>query len=478
MAHAIDMTTDGSTTVSTSSAGYPGVVATIPVGDSPYMPAYNSNNGYVYVPNSLSNSVSVISGTSVVATIPVGPFPEYATYDSSNGYVYVTSYLSHGTDNVSVISGTSVLGTVPVGAYPQFPAYDSANQYLYVPNEGSRSVTVIHGLSVVGTVSVGFAPSSAVYDSGNGYVYVPNYWDNNVSVISGTSIVASVPVGAEPVSAAFDSGNGYVYVMTHGTSQVSVISNVTVVGTISIGFGPGDGAYDVVNGFVYVQGAGKLAVLSGLSLLATLSVGGNTPEYNNRTGYVYAMNFTPSGVVTVIDGVSVVARLPVGSYPSFATIDSGNGYVYVSNGGSSSVTAIATTYTVAFAESGNPSGFAWSITLKGTTQSSTSPQMIFFEPNGSYPFTVATAWGYAARPSSGSIAVNGTLTTVAVAIGPTATLYSVFVASAIAGAGVVAIGISRRRARRRPPFSSNGGPFQDPSVSGVDKSTQAPPPLK
>src|SRR5438105_2714087 len=87
------------------------VVATIPVGGNPAGVAYDSGNGYVYVSDPYSSTVSVIDGNTntVVATVPVGYFPEGVAYDSENEYVYVADY---GSNNVSVISEMTVVATV------------------------------------------------------------------------------------------------------------------------------------------------------------------------------------------------------------------------------------------------------------------------------------------------------------------------------------------------------------------------------
>ncbi len=82
------------------------------------------------------------------------------------------------------------------------------------------------------------------------------------------------------------------------------------------------------------------------------------------------------------------------SYPNIYTI----GY---------SGTATQTTYTVTFKESGLPSGTTWSVTLAGTTKSSSTNTISFSEPNGSYSFSVGSVNGYTACPSSGTIKVNG-----------------------------------------------------------------------
>lgn len=63
--------------------------------------------------------------------------------------------------------------------------------------------------------------------------------------------------------------------------------------------------------------------------------------------------------------------------------------------------------TVTFSETGLPTGTSWSVTLAGTTQSSTSTSISFSEPTGTYSYSVGVVAGYGSTPSSGSITVNG-----------------------------------------------------------------------
>jgi hypothetical protein len=65
------------------------------------------------------------------------------------------------------------------------------------------------------------------------------------------------------------------------------------------------------------------------------------------------------------------------------------------------------TYSVTFTESGLPTGTSWSVTLNGTHQSSTTPTIVFPEPNGTYGYTIGVVPGYAPGASSGSVTVNG-----------------------------------------------------------------------
>jgi hypothetical protein len=50
----------------------------------------------------------------------------------------------------------------------------------------------------------------------------------------------------------------------------------------------------------------------------------------------------------------------------------------------------------------------WSVDLNGTQQTSTSPSLVFAEPNGTYAYTVGSVRGYSASPSSATVTVNGT----------------------------------------------------------------------
>jgi len=104
-------------------------------------------------------------------------------YDPSNGYIYVTDY---GSDTVSVINGTSVIATIPVGIEPVGVAYDPSNGYIYVANSISNSVSVIDGANntVIATIPVGLGPWGVAYDPSNGYIYVTNHDSGTVSIIS------------------------------------------------------------------------------------------------------------------------------------------------------------------------------------------------------------------------------------------------------------------------------------------------------
>lgn len=65
-------------------------------------------------------------------------------------------------------------------------------------------------------------------------------------------------------------------------------------------------------------------------------------------------------------------------------------------------------YDVTFSENGLPADTSWSVTLGGSTQSSTS-SIVFSEKNGTYAFSVGPVSGYAPSPATGNVTVNGAL---------------------------------------------------------------------
>ena len=72
------------------------------------------------------------------------------------------------------------------------------------------------------------------------------------------------------------------------------------------------------------------------------------------------------------------------------------------------------TYSLTITETGLPSGTTWTFTLEGSTLSSTSTTIRFTVPNGTYSFALGAVPGYEGTPASGSIAVDGKATSLAV----------------------------------------------------------------
>ena len=135
----------------------------------------------------------------------------------------------------------------------------------------------------------------------------------------------------------------------------------------------------------------------------------------NMTFYVYLYQ-----VPEYIISSSSIVQAKMVQYQENVMIGGGGDFLYnlVSYGSN------VQTYTVTFTETGLPSGTSWSVTLNGTSESSTSGTITFSLPNGTYSYTVSSVSGYSVSPSSGSITVSGKNFNQAITFTPTTTSVS------------------------------------------------------
>lgn len=283
-------------------------VKNIPVGIEPLQSAYDSSNGYIYVPDANSHNISVIDGSTnrVIDSIYIGQRIWTATYDNLNGYIYV-SVGDNTVNYVCVVNGATnqLIQNITVGGYqPNAMAFDPNNGYLYVTNSLSNSVSVINGNTdtTIATIAVGSFPDSAVYDASNNNIYVGNQYSSTVSVISDSTnaVLDTFSVGSNPYGMAYDTLNQYIYVSDYYGNTVSVIQGSTnsVISTIGVGTGPNWLSFDQANGFIYV------------------------------------CNYDSAGGVVAIDGAnnSVMGTIATDPYAGGISFDGSNGNLYVSCG--------------------------------------------------------------------------------------------------------------------------------------------------
>ena len=150
--------------------------------------------------------------------------------------------------------------------------------------------------------------------------------------------------------------------------------------------------------------------------------------------WAYSVTFTESGLPPSTSwsvilngtnqtsyGASIVFSEPNGTYlydlgtvPGYGPTPS-MGSVTVSGGTQSvPIAFVRGTFAVTFTETGLPGGTHWSVTLNGTTQTSTLSSMAFSVPNGTYSFSIPSIAGYYTAPGYGAVTVNGTGVTQAI----------------------------------------------------------------
>ncbi|HTP54691.1 MAG TPA: thermopsin family protease [Thermoplasmata archaeon] len=133
---------------------------------------------------------------------------------------------------------------------------------------------------------------------------------------------------------------------------------------------------------------------------------------------------TPWGFT--LNGTSYWATAPLVFLPNWSIPDRSLGYTVLSPAGyvphpaagtaaalgianETIIIDFSTLWTVTFTETNLPAATSWSVTLNGTTVSSTTTTVVFHELNGTYPYTIGVVpdWTQSTLPRTGSITVAG-----------------------------------------------------------------------
>jgi len=416
----------------------PGILANVSVSlGCPWNSAFDPANGYVYVTDYCSDTVSVVSGLGQVTQFAV-PGANLLTYDPANGVLYAAGY----DGGLWGIRGTSIVSNVsisPPNESVNALAYDPVTGLLYVVGEAG-TIAVVSGSNVVRYANVTAAdePAWAVVDSATGAVYVMDEGTNNTTVLQGAAIVATVSGGDAPDGGVYDPANGDVYLTNWATNNVTVLDGTSVVGNVPVGPNAESAVYDPSNGYVYVANfnytayldnspTGSVSVLSGLTDLATVVVGGwpTALTVQPSNGLVFVADSWAENL-SILDGASLLEQLVVYGTPYAApTVDLANGDVYVSDFGSSTppylyanVTVLGPAYQVTFAELGLPADVNWSVTVftpgtyNGTNASgdtSVAATLNLTTGNGTFEFLANGSYGYVLKGTDlpGTFSVTG-----------------------------------------------------------------------
>jgi YVTN family beta-propeller protein len=267
------------------------VIATVPVGTSPWGVAVNPVLHRVYVANNGSNSISVINTDTqtVVATVPVGTLPVGVAVRPDGTRAYVTNFLD---SSVSVIdtSSNTVVDTIILGLNADGPRgidVQSDGSFAYTANETGNSVSQINlvtrdvatqGIAGIMPFDVRVSP-----DGTRTYVSLTGQCSVQILGAGATSVALFPPAPPAPCS-------------TPGTGMV----------------------LDPISGLVYVGVQIGVKVIQGTTLLAFYSAVGTSRGIGVHPsgGRLYGVN-TTSNTVTVINqfGGAAIATVPVGTSP-------------------------------------------------------------------------------------------------------------------------------------------------------------------
>ena len=417
-----------------------GIVGYLPVGGPPHALAYDPVRGEVYIANGGSNNVTVISDAtgSAVANVPVGADPDALAYDPASAEMFVSN---RGSSTVSVISDLnhSVVATLPLpkpGISGYLPndgiACDSATNQVFVTSPSSGTVTILSAAnhSVLQTISLGIEPSGVAVAGGKGEVFVTDSYSGNVSVLfDGTDqIAASVPVGAYPQSIAYDPSAGLAYSVNTEQGTLSFIASSALY---PVRFNE-TGLDTWTRWAVSVDGVEASSIGSSIDFAET----NGTHSYIPGTEPNYRLP-EPSGSFVVSGSRVEIAVLYIWSPPPV--------------------------YNVTFLETGLPAGTSWTVTLNGTSLTSTSNAIRFDERAGTYNFTVDGVSTYVPTVYTGSVSVGysdvdyslGFRSTSPAGITGASSTVATYVIVGLAIAIAVSITILAMRSRRPPQPSGS-----------------------
>lgn len=288
------------------------------VGIHPQGVAVNPANGFTYIANQLSNTVSIINADGqLISSVQLEPanFPGYnspvalavnTNSSSSNfGKVYVVGSVAN---TVSVIDlNHQLTATIAVGSRPLAIAFNPINHNLYVANFAANKISVIDTVSqsLSTTLSVGQAPLAIGINSDNGDLYVANSSDNSVSVFNQdhTPITIITGIGTMPVSMAYHPLNKEVYVVATGSDEVFPIDTLsyTASAPIAVGASPYSIAYNTNNQFLYIGNRADntyTIIAPDKSIRATLSLGvvNNGFAINQTSNTLFSSNTAASTI--------------------------------------------------------------------------------------------------------------------------------------------------------------------------------------
>jgi YVTN family beta-propeller protein len=421
-------------------------------------------------------SVSVINDSTdaVVATTQTGVFPMEIAVDSSNGFVYVSNV---GTNDTTVIQAPKAalnnraVGSVELGMEPLGIVFDSANGYVYAADAGSNAVSVFSPSAA--TYPVTFVPHGlpsgegwyatigATYNSTYGnpigflvpngtYSYMVHVWPDGTLAtpgsgtitVAGKAIVVNVTVTLS-YSVWFNETGLAKYTAwtvwinsTHYTTNTPSLMVLLPNGTYFWGI-PGVSGYncDPCNGSFTVHGGpvNRSVTFTTVVVLPPFSFQFTEFGLPNGTSWTMVVNQTnaktsANGIrntttnrvmlIYVYAGTYSYSAIPPTGYTcsnctgSWTFTGPGSGGVGIPIG--FSALSPRPTYTLSFNETGLPSGTNWSVLLGATTKSSTTSQITFREPNGTYGYWIGNVSGYTASPWNGSIMVHGAATGAAI----------------------------------------------------------------
>jgi YVTN family beta-propeller protein len=197
------------------------VTTTINVGGSPTRLGVTPNGDYVYVANSSSNSVSVISTSTnaVAATIPTGSDSFSVTVSPDGTTVYVGGYVTNSISVISTATNT-VTNTIslPSGAWPHALAVTPDGTQLYATDVNNQVLYIVDTstLAILTTIAISGIPGDICFTADGTLAYVISFsgFIDQIDVASQTIVKTNIGLGklSTPWAMAINRTNSHLWV--------------------------------------------------------------------------------------------------------------------------------------------------------------------------------------------------------------------------------------------------------------------------
>ncbi|MGA8603915.1 MAG: YncE family protein [Thermoplasmata archaeon] len=340
-----------------------------------YLGENSYTSGITYDP--LDHDVYVSTATADILSVIGPPLVTYSVQFRESGLVGSPSW-SVTFNGVLNSSTTDAIGfSVPSGGY----SFTVGSVAGYTANVTSGTVTVTTGPKVVYIAFTAVASSYAVTFIESG-LPPTSPWNVTLNDVQNHSTTNSIGFLEPAGTWAFVVGTftGYVANNTSGNVHVS-----TTAVTVYIGFTALSSTFPVtfIESGLNPTTPWNVSFYGGTNHSTTTSIGFRAPD--------------GKWPFTVAKVTGYVANVTAGN----VTVAGAARDIYIG------FTATIPTYPVNFTETGLPHSTPWTVTLNGTLKGSSTSPITFFEPTGSYPFSVGSVAGYSASPNSGSADVAG-----------------------------------------------------------------------
>ena len=283
----------------------------------------DSKRGRVYVTNQIWGIVSLFEKDQFVGNPPLtGDFPEWMAFDPITGYVYVASshrisekalkegYRAYGDidANITILDGMNQVGSHHLGKYMiEYVVADQAG-LVYVASYG-KEIFVLKGADIVaqhqlvGTNMDEFTGIEGVQaDPLTRNLYVAMDTDlflfRDGQLLSQTPLPVHSTENYDEVKMAIHPKTGVIYAVSERRPEMALFSaekdKLSLLRVLPLEYYPFHIGFDPLSGYGYITHAldGRVAVLEEEKVLTTFIVGWypNNLFINPQNGYVYVAN--------------------------------------------------------------------------------------------------------------------------------------------------------------------------------------------